>query len=125
MRSRMTLLGLFIACTAILSVTVAQAQTSNCKTVEGPGYFAQACGSDTQVSGGPGGATARSGPAQGSSSQSTPSPSASATPVADGFTPVPSPTAEATPTPTMSPLSPLDETAPLGLIGVLLRLLGL
>lgn len=101
----------------------AQASPTNCKTVEGPGYFAQACGTNAQVSAGPGGSSASTGPEQLTNVIPSPSPSPTASPLATPsgtFTPVPS---VVQPTPTASP--PAQRPAPAGLIGMLLRLLGL
>jgi hypothetical protein len=106
---------------SVVGATFAYAQTSptNCETVEGPGYFAQACGTNAQVSGGPGGSSASTGPEQ--LTTVIPSPTASPLPTPAGtFTPVPS---VVQPTPTASP--PAQRPAPVGLIGMLLRLLGL
>ena len=101
---------------SVAGASVAHAQTSpsNCKTVEGPGYFAQACGSNPQVSGGPGSSSAGTGPEQ----LTTILPSPTPTPLAT-FTPVPS---VVQPPPSPPPAPP---PAPVGLIGMLLRLLGL
>jgi hypothetical protein len=108
---------------SVVGASFAQAQTSpsNCKTIEGPGFFSQACGDNAQVSGGPGGSSASTGPEQLTTVLPSPSPTPTPAPTpAETFTPVP---ALVQPTPTATP--PAQRPAPLGLIGTLLRLLGL
>jgi hypothetical protein len=115
MRVRLIFLGVTAAVVAAVMASVAHAQTT-CKTIEGPGYFAQACGTNPQVSGGPSGSSASTGPEQAVQSVPTPAP----TP-ADTFTPVPTATAS----PALATPSPVPRREPVGLLGALLRLLGL
>jgi len=124
MRKRLIAMGVAtVSFLWVVGASVAGAQTSpsNCKTVEGPGFFAQACGSNAEVSGGPGHSTASTGPEQLTIvPTATPTPTPTPTPtLLDTFAPVPS---VVQPTPTASPAAP---SGPLGLIGMLLRLLGL
>jgi hypothetical protein len=116
MRQRLIALGVATICFGLtVGISAARAQTSqsNCKTIEGPGYFAQACGTNAQVSGGPGSSSASTGP----------EPVATIVPTPIGtFTPVPT---VVQPVPVPTPAPPAPRPAPMGLIGALLRLLGL
>lgn len=118
MHKRLIAMGVATVCFLwVVGASAAGAQTSpsNCKTVEGPGFFAQACGSNAEVSGGPGHSTASTGPEQ-LTIVATPTPTPT---LLETFAPVPN---VVQPTPTAPPAAP---SGPLGLIGMLLRLLGL
>ncbi|MGQ0680071.1 MAG: hypothetical protein ACT4OM_10545 [Actinomycetota bacterium] len=109
--------GITIGCllTVAAGAPAAFAQT-NCKVVEGPGFFSRACGDFASVSAGPGQAT--------SSTSTVPLPEQTFSPVvaATPLAPPPAPelTGIAPPPPTPARTGGLG-----GLIGGLLRLLGL
>lgn len=105
--------------TGVLGSPLAHAATapSNCKVIEGPGFYSQACGDSVQVTGGPG---------QSSASTGTPPPT---TTVAPPVPPLPFvPFTEVQPVPVIpAPRVPAPAPRPSGggLLGGLLRLLGL
>lgn len=120
MRNHLVRLILTAGClTAAMGLQLAHAATlpANCKVVQGPGFYSQACGDNAQVSGGPGQSSASTGTPPVPPAQSV-VPPVPVTPLPQ-FTPVVEPPKPAAPVP------PARSQGGGGLLSGLLRLLGL
>lgn len=92
---------------------------SNCKVIEGPGFYSQACGDFAQVTGGPGQSSASTGNPLPTTTVAPPVPPLPVVPFT-GFQPAP-----VIPAPQVPAPAPAPRQSGGGLLGGLLRLLGL